>query len=101
QEAPRHAYVRVLVGKDIPAPVSGRLLVFAENAAAAAAGKKDEHEPEAKKKVDISEFHPTNTSVAAVEIHDVAPGSAVEVDLDRAAFPAAFSTLPQADYELQ
>ena len=75
QEAPRHAYVRVVVGKDIPAPVSGRLLVFAENATAEA-GKKDEHEPDAKKKVDISEFHPTNTSVAAVEIHDVAPGSA-------------------------
>ena len=50
-----------------------------------------------KKEVDIREFHPTDTSVAAVEIHDVAPGSAVEVDLDRTAFPAAFSIMPQAD----
>jgi enterochelin esterase-like enzyme len=100
QEASRHAYVRVVVGKDLPGPVSGRLLVFAESAAAEA-GNKEEHEAGAKKKVDISEFHPTNTSVAAVEVHDVSPGSAVEVDLDQTAFPAAFSTLPRADYELQ
>jgi enterochelin esterase-like enzyme len=39
--------------------------------------------------------------VAAVEIHDVAPGSAVEVDLDRVAFPQPFATMPRADYELQ
>jgi enterochelin esterase-like enzyme len=101
QEAPpRHAYVRVIVGKEVPGPVSGRLLVFAKNAAADA-GKKDGHEAGGKKEVNISEFHPTNTSVAAVEIHDVAPGSAVEVDLDRTAFPAAFATMPRADYELQ
>ena len=43
QEAPpRHAYVRVVVGKDLPGPVSGRLLVFAKHATADA-GKKDEH----------------------------------------------------------
>jgi hypothetical protein len=108
EAAPHHAFVRVVVGKDIPAPVSGRLLVFAKNAAAEPAkadgqetgGKKDE-QPGGKKEVDISEFHPTATSVAAVEVHDVAPGSAIEVDVDRTAFPAAFSTMPRADYELQ
>ena len=57
EAAPRHAFVRVVVGKDIPGPVSGRLLVFAESAAAEAE-KKEEHETGAKKKVDISEFHP-------------------------------------------
>jgi enterochelin esterase-like enzyme len=101
QEAPpRHAYARVVVGKDLPGPVSGRLLVFAKDATADA-GKKDEHKSGTKKEVDISEFHPTDTAVAAVEIHDVAPGSAVEVDLDRVAFPQPFATMPRADYELQ
>ena len=94
----RHAFVRVEVGKDLPGPVSGRLLVFAQKTGT---GNKDEQQPGGKKEVDISEFHPTDMSVAAVEIHDVAPGSAVEVDLDRTAYPAAFSTMPQADYELQ
>jgi enterochelin esterase-like enzyme len=94
----RHAFVRVEVGKDLPGPVSGRLLVFAKKAGA---DSKDEQQPGGKKEVDITEFHPTDTSVAAIEIHDVAPGSAVEVDLDRTAYPAAFSTMPQANYELQ
>ena len=98
EAAPRHAFVRVVVGKDLPGagerPPAGLR-------AEAGAGNKDEQQPGGKKEVDISEFHPTDTSVAAVEIHDVAPGSAVEVDLDRTAFPAAFSTMPQADYELQ
>src|ERR1700728_5389802 len=98
EAAPRHAFVRVVVGNQLPGPISGRLLVFARKAGA---GSKDEQPEGGQKKVDISESHPTETSVAAVEIHDVAPGSAVEVDLDRTAFPAAFSTMPQADYELQ
>src|SRR5579859_7149857 len=99
QDAPaRHAFVRVVFGKEIAAPVSGRLLVFARPAGA----KADPDEPPtAKKKVDISEFHPTETSVAAVEIHDAAPGSAVEVELDGNAFPAAFVAMPRGDYELQ
>jgi S-formylglutathione hydrolase FrmB len=98
---PRHAFVRVVVGKDLPGPVSGRLLVFARDAAEAVKNEAGKKEAGAKKEVDISEFHPTNTAVAAVEIHDAAPGSAIEVDLDRIAFPAAFSTMPRADYELQ
>jgi enterochelin esterase-like enzyme len=101
QEAsPRHAYVRVIVGKNVPGPVSGRLLVFAKNEATEA-GKKEEQKDGAKKEVDISEFHPTQTSVAAVEVHDVAPGAAIEVDVDQMAFPAAFATMPHANYELQ
>ncbi|HEX6495339.1 MAG TPA: alpha/beta hydrolase-fold protein [Acidobacteriaceae bacterium] len=100
EAAPHHAFVRVVVGKDIPGPVSGRLLVFAKNAAADSAGA-DGRETGGKKEVDISEFHPTATSVAAVEVHDVAPGKAIEVDLDRTAYPAAFSSMPRGDYELQ
>ncbi len=100
ESAPHHAFVRVVVGKDIPAPVSGRLLVFAKDAADEPA-KADGQETGGKKEVDISEFHPAATSVAAVEVHDLAPGSAIEVDLDRTAFPAAFSTMSRADYELQ
>jgi enterochelin esterase-like enzyme len=100
EAAPHHAFVRVVVGKEVPAPVSGRLLVFTRTAAADTA-KADGQETGGKKEVNISEFHPTATSVAAMEIHDVAPGSAIEVDLDRTAYPAAFSTMPRADYELQ
>jgi hypothetical protein len=100
ESAPHHAYARVIVGKDLPGPVSGRLLVFAKSASVDA-GKKDEHQAGGKKEVDINEFHPSDTAVAAVEIHDVTPGSAVEVDLDRVAFPRPFAAMPRADYELQ
>ncbi|HEX6771358.1 MAG TPA: hypothetical protein VF126_04980, partial [Acidobacteriaceae bacterium] len=95
-----HAFAHVVIGPQITAPVSGRLLIFARKAEAAAADKNSGSE-DGKKKVDISEFHPTDTSVAAQEIHDLAPGSAVEIDLDRVAFPAAFSNMPRGDYELQ
>ncbi|MDQ1693577.1 MAG: hypothetical protein QOH85_1112 [Acidobacteriaceae bacterium] len=98
ETAAHHAFARVVIGKEIAAPVSGRLLVFARPAGA----KADPDEPPtAKKKVDISEFHPTGTSVAALEIHDASPGSAIEVELDNKAFPAAFADLPRGDYELQ
>jgi hypothetical protein len=100
EAAPHHAFARIVVGKDIPGPVSGRLLVFVKNAGADSA-KTNGQETSGKKEIDISEFHPTATSVAAVEIHDAAPGSAIEVDLDRTAFPAAFSSMPRGDYELQ
>jgi S-formylglutathione hydrolase FrmB len=92
----RHAYVHVVIGKELPGPVSGRLLVFARNTSSPGG---DEYE--GKKTVDINEFHPSDTAVAAQEVHDLAPGSAVEIDLDRVAYPAAFSTMPGADYELQ
>ena len=81
----RNAYVHVVVGDELPGPVSGRLLVFAKKARTANSDPAED----GKKKVDINEFHPTDTSVAAVEVHDLAPGSAVEVDLDRVAYPAA------------
>jgi S-formylglutathione hydrolase FrmB len=98
ETGPRHAFARVVVGNQLPGPISGRVLVFARKAGAES---KDEQPEGGKKEVDISEFHPTETAVAAAEIHDIAPGGAVEVDLDRTAFPAAFSAMPQADYELQ
>ncbi|MCU1313263.1 MAG: putative esterase [Acidobacteriaceae bacterium] len=98
ETAAHHSYARVVISKEITAPVSGHLLVFARPAGT----KADPDEPPtAKKKVDISEFHPTGTSVAAVEIHDAGPGSAIEVELDHTAFPAAFVALPRGDYELQ
>lgn len=95
-----HAFAHVVMGPQITAPVSGRLLIFARKAEAASAEKGSGSE-EGKKKVDINEFHPTDTSVSAQEIHELAPGSAVEIDLDRVAFPAAFSSMPRGDYELQ
>lgn len=97
EAAHRHAFVQVVAGQNLPGPVSGRVLVFVRKAEASN-GADGEN---SKKSVDISEFHPTETSVAAQEIHDLAPGGAVEIDLDRIAFPAAFSTMPRGDYELQ
>ncbi len=99
QDAPKHAFVRVVVGREVPGPVSGRLLVFAKKGGEA--GEKNDDGSDGQKKVDISEFHPAATSVAAVDVQDAAPGSTLEVDLDRSAFPTAFSAMPRGDYELQ
>ena len=71
-----------------PGPVSGRLLVFLKK------GTGD-------KEVNIQEFHPGETSVAAQEVHHLVPGASVEIDADIIAYPGAFSTLPAGDYEVQ
>jgi hypothetical protein len=68
--------------------VSGRLLVFLKQ------GKGD-------KEVNIQEFHPGETWVAAEEVHDLMPGAAVEMDADEIAYPKPFSALPTGEYEVQ
>ncbi len=88
--AAHHAFARVVLGGDIAAPVSGRLLVFAKKAGATPS-----------KQVEINDLRPAETSVAAIEVDQLKPGAAVEVDLDQIAFPAPFDTMPRADYELQ
>ena len=99
--AAHHAFARVTVGSAITGPVSGRLLIFAKRETAAGAPQDKTADKESVDKVDINEFQPTESSVAAVDSDMVQPGSAVEVDLDQAAFPAAFATLPAGDYRLQ
>jgi enterochelin esterase-like enzyme len=85
---PTHVFFHVVVDSSIPAPVSGRLLIFLKQ------GSGD-------KEVSTSEFHLQDTWVAAEEVHDLAPGSAVEVDADQFAFPKAFSALTAGTYEAQ
>src|ERR1700739_3730819 len=60
-QRPQHLFCRVTAGPEITAPVSGRLLVFLSAGQGA-------------KEVNINEFHPQATYVAAKEIHDLNPG---------------------------
>jgi S-formylglutathione hydrolase FrmB len=83
-----HVFFHVKLAASAPGPVSGRLLVFLKK------GTGD-------KEVNIQEFHPADTSVAAAEIHDLLPGASIELDADTLAYPDAFSTLPAEDYEVQ
>src|SRR3954447_18900030 len=83
-----HVFFRVEVGRSVPAPVSGRLLIFVK------VGKGDQQ-------VDTDPFHPGATWVAAREIEDAKPGSSIEVDADETAYPKPFSSMPAGDYEAQ
>jgi S-formylglutathione hydrolase FrmB len=83
-----HVFFRVQTASSVGGPVSGRLLIFLKE------GSGD-------KEVSLSEFHPEGSWVAAREIHDLAPGAAVEVDADEIAFPKPFSTLTPGNYEAQ
>jgi hypothetical protein len=86
--APAHVFFRVRLASTVPGPASGRLLIFVKQ------GSGD-------KEVSSSEFRPTETWVAAEEVHDLAPGASVEVDADAMAFPKPFSALPAGTYEAQ
>lgn len=83
-----HVFFHVQLAASAPGPVSGRLLVFLKQ------GKGD-------KEVNIQEFHPGETWVAAEEVHDLMPGAAVEMDADEIAYPKPFSALPTGEYEVQ
>jgi enterochelin esterase-like enzyme len=84
---PAHVFFRVQAPPS-GAPVSGRLLIFLK------VGSGD-------KEVSTSEMHLTDTWVCAREVHDLAPGSSVEVDGDEIAYPRPFSTLENGIYEAQ
>lgn len=83
-----HVFFRVQLASNISGPQSGRLLIFLKQ------GKGD-------KEVNMQEFHPADTWVAAQEVHDLAPGASVEIDADQIAYPKPFSALPSGDYEVQ
>src|ERR1700729_950636 len=84
---PHHVHFIVQAPTTLPAPISGRLLIFLK------AGAKD-------KEVDSSEFHPTATWVGAREVTNLAAGASVEIDPDAEdiAFPSPFATIPSGDY---
>jgi len=86
--ASHRLFFRIVAGPAVNAPVSGRLLVFIAKGSSA-------------KQVSIDEFHPAATWVAAREIHDLAPGAAVEIDTDAEAYPEPFSNLAPGDYQVQ
>jgi enterochelin esterase-like enzyme len=86
--APRHVFIRVQSSKTNPSGLHGRLLIFIKQ------GHDDTE-------VDLDEFHPASTWVAAKEVTDLDPGQSVEVDADEIAFPRPFSAMPAGDYEAQ
>src|ERR1700677_57241 len=86
--APVHVFFRIQTAASISGPISGRLLIFLKP------GSGD-------KEVSVSEFNPQETWVAAREVHDLTPGTAIEFDADELAYPKAFSALPAGDYEAQ
>src|SRR6185437_4399878 len=90
QSAPSapHTFFRIKAGDTVKEPVSGRLLIFLKQGS----GDKD---------VQANEFRPSDTYVAAQEIHDVEPGKTVEVDADQIAFPQPFTELAAGQYEAQ
>jgi len=87
-QGPRHLFFRVTAGPEITAPVSGRLLIFLSAGSGA-------------KEVNLNEFRPTSTYVAAKEITGLKPGASVDVDTDDVAFPNPFSDLKPGDYQAQ
>jgi S-formylglutathione hydrolase FrmB len=88
EAAPAHTFFRVKAAETLTAPVSGRLLLFVKP------GSGD-------KEVSINEFAPTETWVAAQEIHGLEPGDEVEVNADQVSFPEPFSELSAGLYEVQ
>src|SRR5436190_5461113 len=84
---PRHWLAHVTLARSFKGPVSGRLLVLL----AKGTGKKQL----------APGLEPGDTWIAAREVDALAPGEAIDVDLDDVAFPAALSTAPPGDYQAQ
>ena len=91
------ALIRVDLGASVAQPQSGRLLLFAVDAATARAHAKDGKVDA----VDTNPFQPTQTAIAAREVSRLVPGQGLTLDADAVAFPKAFSQLPPGDYLLQ
>lgn len=87
-QQPHHLFFRITAGPAVHAPVSGRLLIFISKGTAA-------------KHISVNEFHPNATWVAAREVHDLAPGAAIDIDTDQIAYPKPFSALAPGNYQVQ
>jgi len=92
-----HRFFHIQLAGSETQPVSGRLLLFAEETNAAKADTKDGKVTE----IDANPFHPTQTAIAAQEIDRLVPGQTIDVDADMRAFPDAWSKLPAGDYLVQ
>src|SRR5579883_2709546 len=85
---PLHVFFRVEIGRSVPGPVSGRLLIFVKP------GSGD-------RQIDTDPFHPGAAWVAAREVQNASPGSSIEVEAGDTAYPKPFSSMPAGDYEAQ
>jgi enterochelin esterase-like enzyme len=83
-----HLFFRVILGGNFTEPQSGRLLLFLSKGAPTDS-------------IDTNPFAPQAVFVSAKEVSDVAPGAAIEIDTDDAAFPAGFSHLAPGSYSAQ
>jgi enterochelin esterase-like enzyme len=92
-----HRVFRVTLDGASTQTVSGRLLLFALPAKQAAVQNKGGKVTE----IDTNPFDPTQTAVAATEVHDLAPGASILIDADALAFPEGFSKLAAGDYDMQ
>jgi hypothetical protein len=97
QNVPAHRFFHVQLSADEKQPVSGRLLLFAMDAAAAKAQVKQGAVTE----IDANPFHPEQVSIAAENIDRLTPGETVDIDADHMAYPAGWSKLPPGDYLVQ
>lgn len=79
------------------APASGRVIVYAQPAAAALAQAKDGKV----ERVEADPFRAPDVAAAAMELPRLAPGASAFVDTDTVAYPKAFSQLPDGDYFVQ
>ncbi len=89
--------LHVTLGAASNAPVSGRLIVFAEPVEAAKAEAKDKPITQ----VEANPFNLNDAALAAQEVTNLAPGATVDVDADITAFPKAFSKLKPGRYVVQ
>jgi S-formylglutathione hydrolase FrmB len=86
-----HGFMEIKLPRASPAPVSGRLLLFA---APATPGKTPDS-------VDADEFNPEQVTIAAQEIASLSPGGTAEIDTDGDTYPSGFSALKPGNYVVQ
>jgi hypothetical protein len=97
QSVPTHRFFHVQLSANEKQPMSGRLLLFAMDAAAAKAQAKGGAVTE----VDANPFRASDTAIAAEDVDRIVPGQMIDIDTDRLAFPSAWSKLPAGDYVVQ
>jgi hypothetical protein len=101
--AAAHQFFHVQLGAASAQPTSGRLLLFAIDAKTAEAEARQESggKTSTVEEVDANPFRATQTTVAAREVSQWAPGQGVDIDTDQLAFPGGYSQLPPGDYLVQ
>lgn len=97
QSVPTHRFFHVQLGANETQPMSGRLLLFAEDAKTAKSQSKDG----AVKEVDIDDLDPAQVTIAGQDVYRIAPGQVIDIDADKLAFPKSWSSLPAGDYVVQ